>query len=161
MSLDTVADIQFIMDDFSFEQQFCNHFKFLRENKKVILSFNIDRCFSILNDKITILVYYDDASLDVENEKSRLDKSAAKCKLNEWGWRIPYEIATYRSIFQPGSVLFDRDFAYVTIFEFRRPVNVDEVFFDWMNLTQDTENNGSSSSGSICNSNLNNKKLQL
>lgn len=83
MSLDTVADIQFIMDDFSFEQQFCNHFKFLRENKKVILSFNIDRCFSILNDKITILVYYDDASLDVENEKSRLDKSAAKCKLNE------------------------------------------------------------------------------
>ena len=112
-------NIQFIMDDFSFEQRFYNNFKFLRENKKVMLSFNIDCCLSILNDKITISFYYDDASLDVENEMSRLDKSAAKFKLNKQGLQILCKIVTYRSIFYPGSVLFDRDFAYVTAFEFR------------------------------------------
>ena len=122
-------NIQLIMDDFSFEQPFCNNFKFLSENKKVTLSFNIDCCLSILNDKITISFYYDDASLDVENEKCRLDMSAAKSKLNKQGLQILCEIVTYRSIFYRGSVLFDRDFAYVTAFEFRRPVNVDEVFF--------------------------------
>ena len=40
-------DIQFIMDDFSFEQPLCNNFEFLRENKKVMLSFNNDCCLSI------------------------------------------------------------------------------------------------------------------
>lgn len=53
--------IQFIMNDFSFEKQFYNHFKFLRENKKVILIFDIDHSFSIPSDKITISFYYYDA----------------------------------------------------------------------------------------------------
>ena len=38
------------MDDFSFENKFCQHFKYLRENAELIVSFNIDRCQSILND---------------------------------------------------------------------------------------------------------------
>ena len=50
----------------------------------VFVSFNIDRCKSVLNDKITIPLYYND-ELDVENEKSRLDKFAVKCKLNKRG----------------------------------------------------------------------------
>ena len=92
-----------------------------------MLSFNIDCCLSILSDKITISLYYDDVSLDVQNEKSRLDKSAAKCKLSKQGLKVLCEIVTYRSIFYPGSVLFDRDFIYVTAFEFRQPVNVDDA----------------------------------
>ena len=43
-----------IMDGFSFQNKFCQHFEYLRENAKVFVSFNIDRCQSILNDKITM-----------------------------------------------------------------------------------------------------------
>ena len=74
------------MDDFLFENKFCQHFKYLRENTEVFVSFSIDRCQSILNDKITISFYYIN-KLDVENEKSRLDKFVVKCKFNERGWR--------------------------------------------------------------------------
>ena len=110
------------MDDFSFENKFCQHFKYLRENTEAFVSFNIDRCQSILNDKITISLYYNN-KLDVENEKSRLDKFAVKCKLNERGWQIPCEIATYVSDFHYGSVLFNREFAYITTFEYGRPID--------------------------------------
>ena len=66
-----------------------------------------DNYVSLLNDK-----------LDVENEKSRLDKFAAKSKLSERGWQIPCKISTY--IY--GSVLFNQEFAYITTFEYRRPI---------------------------------------
>ena len=46
------------------------------------MSFNIDQCQSTLNDNITIFLYHNN-KLDVENKKSRLDKFAEKCKLNE------------------------------------------------------------------------------
>ena len=73
--------------------------------------------YQFLNDKLTISFYYDDASLDVENEKSQLNISAAKCKLNKQGLQIIFEIATCRSIFYPGSLLFGQDLPYVTAFE--------------------------------------------
>ena len=72
------------MDDFWFENKFWQHFKYLRENAQLLVSFNIDWCQSILNDMITTSLYYND-KLNVENEKSRLDKFAVKCKLVEWG----------------------------------------------------------------------------
>ena len=67
------------MADFLFENKFCQDYKYLKENVEVFVSFNIDRCPSILNEKITISLCYKD-KLDVENEKSRLDRFAAKCK---------------------------------------------------------------------------------
>ena len=73
------------MEEFLFEEKFCQHFKYLRGNVEALVNFNIDQCPSTPNDKITIYLYYDD-KLDVENEKSRLDKFAVKCKLNERGW---------------------------------------------------------------------------
>ena len=72
----------------------CQHFKYLRENAEVFVSFNIDLCQSISP-------YYND-KLDVENEKDRLDKYAVKSKLNERSWQIPCEIATYIPIFYYG-----------------------------------------------------------
>ena len=42
------------MDDFSFENNFCQYFKCLRENTELFVSFSINQCQSILNDKITI-----------------------------------------------------------------------------------------------------------
>ena len=113
------------MDDFSFENKFCQHFKYLRENAEVFVSFNIARCQFILNEKINISLYYND-KIDVENEKSRLDKFAVKCKLNERGWQITCEITTYVSDFHYGSVLFNWEFSYITTFEYRRPI--DETF---------------------------------
>ena len=54
--------------------------------------------------------------------KSRLDRFAVNCKLNKQGWRIPCEIAAYVSNFHYGSVFFNREFAYITTFEYRRPI---------------------------------------
>ena len=71
-----------------------------------------------------------DARLDVENEKSRLEKCPVKCELNKRSRYIPCEIATYRPIFHLGSVLLDQDFTYVMTFEFRQPVNIDGAFFN-------------------------------
>ena len=68
-----------------FENKFCRRFKYLRESTEVFFIFNIDQFQSTLNDKITISLYYND-KLDVENEKSWLDKFAVKCKPNEHGW---------------------------------------------------------------------------
>ena len=113
------------MDDFLIENTFGQHFKYLRENTEVFVNFNIDSCQSILNDKITISLCYNN-KLDVENENSRLDKFAVKCKLNEQGWQIPCEIATYVSDFHYGSVLFNREFTYITTFEYRQ--SIDEAF---------------------------------
>ena len=107
------------MDDFSFENKFCQHFKYLRKNAEVFVSFNIDRCQSILNDKITISFYYND-KLDLKNEKSRLDKFAVKCKFNKQDRQIPCDIATYVSDFHYGSILFNQQYAYITTFEYRR-----------------------------------------
>ena len=104
----------------------------------MFVSFNIDRCKSVLNDKITISLYYND-KLDVENEKSRLDKFAVKCKLNEWGWQIPCEIATYVSDVHHGSILFNQEFAYITIFESRRPIH-DKTSVNSQNLQQTDDN---------------------
>ena len=84
------------MNDFWFENKFCQHFQYLRENTEVFVRFNIDRCESILNNKMTISLYYNN-KLDVENEKSRLDKFIVKCNVNERGWQTPCEIATYVS----------------------------------------------------------------
>ena len=95
------------------------------------MSFNIDRSQSILNDKITISIYYND-KLDVENEKSKLDKFAIKCKLNERGWQITCENATYVSDFDAfGSVLFNRKFAYITTFKYRRLIDETFTFCDF------------------------------
>ena len=69
------------MELFSYEEIFCKHYKFLRENVEVFVSFNIDHCQSILNDNVTISLYYND-KLDVENEKSRLDKFAVKLEFH-------------------------------------------------------------------------------
>ena len=52
------------MEDFLFEDKFSQHFKYLRENFEVFVSFNIDHCPSILNDKIAISLYYND-KLDI------------------------------------------------------------------------------------------------
>ena len=61
------------MDDFWFENKFCQHFQYLRENREVFVRFNIDRCQSVLNNKMTRSLYHNN-KLDVENENSRLDK---------------------------------------------------------------------------------------
>ena len=71
----------------------------------MFVSFNIDRSQSILNDKITISIYYND-KLDVENEKSKLHKFAIKCKLNERGWQITCENPTYVSDFDALEAFF-------------------------------------------------------
>lgn len=89
------------------------------------------------NDKIIISLHYND-KLDVENEKSRLDKFAVKSKLNERVWGIPCEIATYISNFQYGSILFNREFAYVTTFEYRQPI--DEIGYCWLEWTDELTN---------------------
>ena len=73
------------MDGFSFKNKLCQYFKYLRENAEVFVSFNTDRCQSILSNKTTISFYYND-NLDVENEKSRLEKFPIKCKVNKQGW---------------------------------------------------------------------------
>ena len=135
------------MDDFSFENKFCQHFKYLRKNAEVFVSFNIDRCQSILNDKITISLYYNN-KLDVENEKRRLDRFVTKCKLNERGWQIPCEIATYVSNFDYGSVLFNQEFVYITTFEYRRPI--DETFIMLtMRIVDQTEDNNDNIQNSL------------
>ena len=108
------------MDDFLFEDKFCQHFKYLRENVEVFVSFNINHCLSILNDKITMPLCN---KLHVENEKSRLDKFAVNCKLSKQGWQILCEIATYISDFHYGSILFNWEFAYITTFEHRWPID--------------------------------------
>ena len=46
--------------DFSVEDNFCKHFKALRECFEVFVGFNIDQCLSKLTDKISILLYYDE-----------------------------------------------------------------------------------------------------
>ena len=46
--------------DFSIEDNFCKHFKALRECFEVFVGFNIDQCLSKLTDKISILLYYDE-----------------------------------------------------------------------------------------------------
>ena len=84
------------MNDFWFENKFCQHFQYLRENTEVFVRFNIDRCQSILNNKMTISLYYNN-KLDVENENSRLDKFTVKCNVNERGWQTPCKISTYVS----------------------------------------------------------------
>ena len=50
-------------------RKFHQHYKILRENVEAFVSFNNDRCSSILNEKITIPLYYNN-KLDVENGKS-------------------------------------------------------------------------------------------
>ena len=95
-SLEKICQFQFIMNDFWFENKFCQHFQYLRENTEVFVRFNIDRCQSILNNKMTISRCYNN-KLDVENENSRLDKFTVKCNVNERGWQTPCEIATYVS----------------------------------------------------------------
>ena len=72
------------MELFSHEEIFCKYFRFVRENVDVLVSFNID-CFQfVINDKITIFLYYN-KKLDVANEKTRLDNFAVNSKLNERG----------------------------------------------------------------------------
>lgn len=103
----------------------------------MVANFNIDCCVSILNEKITISVYYND-KLDVKNKKGILDNLAVKCKLNERGWWIPCKISTYISHFHYGSILFNRQFAYITTFEYRR--SIDEMGYcqslEWMTTWQ-------------------------
>ena len=111
------------MANFLFEQHFRDYFKFLNTTEEVMLNCNIVCCQSISIDKICISFYYDNSCLDVENEKLKLDKEAIKGKLNERSWRIPCEIVIYRSIFHSRSAISDRDFAFVTTFEFKRPLN--------------------------------------
>ena len=119
----------------------------IKLNVQVFLSFNIDRCQSILNDKITISLYYNN-KLDVENEKRRLDRFATKCKLNERGWQIPCEIATYVSNFDYRSVLFNQEFVYITAFEYRRPI--DETFIMLtMRIVDQTEDNNDNIQNSL------------
>ena len=59
-------------------------FQVFKRIVEVLVNFNIAPSPSIVNDKITISLYYND-KLNVENEKSRLDKFAVKCTLNEGG----------------------------------------------------------------------------
>ena len=51
----TMLVVKFIMEDFSsFEDKVCQHYKYLRENVEVFVSFNIvDQCLSTLKEKIT------------------------------------------------------------------------------------------------------------
>ena len=74
------------------------------------MSFKIDRCQSILNNKITISLFYN-SKVDVENEERRLDKFAVRYKLNERGWQILCEIFIYVSDFHYDSILFNQEFA--------------------------------------------------
>ena len=78
-----------------------------------------------MTDKISISLYYDE-KLDVEKEKKQMDQFTRKCKLCERGWKVPCEIATYISNFNYGGILFNREFANTTCFEFKR--QTDETF---------------------------------
>ena len=109
--------------DFSFTDNFYKNFIALRDCFEVFISFNIDQYLAKLTDKMSILLYYNE-KLDVEEEKRQLDQFAIKCKLSERGWQVPCKITTYISDFYYGSILFMRNFAYTTCFEFRRPTDM-------------------------------------
>ena len=113
--------------DFPFEDKFCKYFKALRDCFEGFISFNIVQCLSKLTDKISILLYYDE-KLDVEKEKRQLDEFAIKCKLSECGWQVFCEFTTYISVFHYESILFNRNCAYTTCFEFRRPTDTTILF---------------------------------
>ena len=42
------------MEDFLFEDKSCQHYKYLRESIEVFVSFDINQCLSILNEKLTM-----------------------------------------------------------------------------------------------------------
>ena len=106
----------------------------------MFVSFNIDRWQSILNDKINISLCYNN-KLDIENEKSRLDKFTVKWKLNKRGWQVRCEIAIYSSDFHYGSILFHREFAYITTSDYRRPIdNKTFICFDLANSENRRQN---------------------
>ena len=109
------------MIDFSFEQNFYRHFKYLRENIEMFVSFNIDRCSHILDDKITMSLYYNN-KLDVEDGKSWLDKFAAQCNLNERGWQSPCKLPLVFLIFTM------RTFFLVENLLALQPLNIDDRF---------------------------------
>ena len=84
--------------NFSFEDNFCKHFKALRDCFELFVSFNIDQCYSKLTNKISILLYCNE-QLDVEKEKKELDQFAIKCKLSERGWQVHSKTRTFISDF--------------------------------------------------------------
>ena len=116
------------MDDFSLEHNFCEHFKYLRENMKVFVSFNIDRCPHFWMIRWVSLHYNN--KLDVEDEKSMLDKFTVKCKLNVHGCQIPCEITTYISDFHYGIILFNKEFAYII-----QTLNIDDQLMRLLYVT--------------------------
>lgn len=88
----------------------------------MFVSFNIDRCPHILDDKITMSLYYNN-KLDVEDEKSRLDKFAAKCNLNERSWRTPCKLPiTTFLIFTLGTFFLIENLLAL------QPLNIDDRF---------------------------------
>ena len=119
--------------DLAFEDNFCKHFKALRDCFKVFVNFNTDQCLSKLTDRISISLYYD-KKLEVEKEKRQLDQFAIKCKLSARGWQIHCKITTYISDFHYGSILFNRNFVYTTCFEFRR---LTDTAFIYCNVAND------------------------
>lgn len=88
----------------------------------MFVSFNIDRCPHILDDKITMSLYYNN-KLDVEDEKSRLDKFAAKCNLKERSWRTPCKLPiTTFLIFTLGTFFLIENLLAL------QPLNIDDRF---------------------------------
>ena len=89
-SLDNFSS-QFVMEDFLFEGKFHQHYKILRENVEAFVSFNNDRCSSILNEKITIPLYYNN-KLDVENGKSGQTRSLQSANLSSKVGKFPAKL---------------------------------------------------------------------
>ena len=89
-SLDNFSS-QFVMEDFLFEGKFHQHYKILRENVEAFVSFNNDRCSSILNEKITIPLYYNN-KLDVENGKSGQTSSLQSANLSSKVGKFPAKL---------------------------------------------------------------------
>ena len=62
--------------------------------------------------------------------------------MNEAG-ESPYETATYVSDYQYGSILFNREFAYITTFEYRLPIDKTFIMLTTRigDKTEDNNNN--------------------
>ena len=75
--------------------------------------------FNIETYKIIVSLFYDE-KIDIEKEKGFLDQFARKSKICKRGWQSTGQITSHQLEFNYSDILLDREFRYVTSFEFKR-----------------------------------------
>ena len=100
--------------DTSLEEKFCKYFKKLGQ------SYNEVEVTYIINDFKTIICFYYDQKLDLEREKRNLNLFTRNSKIRDCGWSTKNKIVTQHLQFNYRDVLFNRQFRYVSSFEFAR-----------------------------------------